>query len=475
MRCISAPTAREGGSGWRSQRGLSGGCRVGRDRARAAPRGRPRVQRRVPALSRQPPADDAAWRCIGSAPIGRAAGAVLRKLPRHEPSRADAAAGRADRARRTGPSALGDRSRETRLPRASFATRSAASASAAAIAAYLPTLISGDRGERDALAFMRLAYGVMRNDPAEVGAALGYWSAMYLSLGRATGAAPVTDDPAEVLAPPAAGGAFRHVESRRDLLWHFMRAVAAKPEFKPVVDWLAHRPGQPLRRVAAASLALYAGTMDFCALHALTGTHWLRLIAPVLPDPERALRQFWQAIASLYPKIGFPDLPSAEMLQAWRTAPLSGLAGDQGRRRRDATTSTISAWPSRPSRNGRSMATRSIGSSRRAGCGSFLERARPSSPTRSSPMDAASTSASRTGRSPRSASRADERGTGRAIDLAGALLLPGFVDGHIHLDKTLLGLPFQPHRPGDTSPSASSARRSCAASSPIRSRSGRSS
>jgi cytosine/creatinine deaminase len=36
------------------------------------------------------------------------------------------------------------------------------------------------------------------------------------------------------------------------------------------------------------------------------------------------------------------------------------------------------------------------------------------------------------------------------IDLAGALLVPGFVDGHIHLDKTLLGLPFQPHRRGDS-------------------------
>jgi cytosine deaminase len=37
-----------------------------------------------------------------------------------------------------------------------------------------------------------------------------------------------------------------------------------------------------------------------------------------------------------------------------------------------------------------------------------------------------------------------------AIDLGGALLIPGFVDGHLHLDKTLLGLPFQPHRPGAT-------------------------
>ena len=36
------------------------------------------------------------------------------------------------------------------------------------------------------------------------------------------------------------------------------------------------------------------------------------------------------------------------------------------------------------------------------------------------------------------------------IELGGALLVPGFVDGHIHLDKTLLGLSFQPHRPGNT-------------------------
>jgi cytosine/adenosine deaminase-related metal-dependent hydrolase len=34
------------------------------------------------------------------------------------------------------------------------------------------------------------------------------------------------------------------------------------------------------------------------------------------------------------------------------------------------------------------------------------------------------------------------------IDLAGRLAVPGFVDGHIHLDKTMLGMPFQPHRPG---------------------------
>lgn len=36
------------------------------------------------------------------------------------------------------------------------------------------------------------------------------------------------------------------------------------------------------------------------------------------------------------------------------------------------------------------------------------------------------------------------------IDATGRLAVPSFVEGHIHLDKTLLGLPFIPHLPGDT-------------------------
>jgi cytosine/adenosine deaminase-related metal-dependent hydrolase len=38
----------------------------------------------------------------------------------------------------------------------------------------------------------------------------------------------------------------------------------------------------------------------------------------------------------------------------------------------------------------------------------------------------------------------------RIIDLAGRLVVPGFVDGHIHLDKTLLGAPWVPHQAGDS-------------------------
>jgi hypothetical protein len=214
--------------------------------------------------------------------------------------------------------ALGDRARE-RDYRDFFEAEVSRLGARGAISVYLPRLAPGLAASATH-GLMRLAYGVMRDDAQEIAAALGYWSATYLELGLARSAPPVTDDPVDILVRMRPIGAFRHVETELDLLWHFMRAMSAKPEFRPLVDWLAVGPETP-RRMREASLALYAGTMDFCALHALTGCHWLRLLQPVAPDSGLMLRYFWQAIASLYPKLGFPDLLSAEMLESWRRQP----------------------------------------------------------------------------------------------------------------------------------------------------------
>lgn len=46
----------------------------------------------------------------------------------------------------------------------------------------------------------------------------------------------------------------------------------------------------------------------------------------------------------------------------------------------------------------------------------------------------------------------DDPTNGDGEDLGGKLVLPGLVDGHIHLDKTFLGLPWRPHRAGPTVP-----------------------
>jgi hypothetical protein len=214
---------------------------------------------------------------------------------------------------------LGQREREGDY-RAFFAAEVARLGATPAAVHYLPRLFPGFAASA-MHAFMRMAYATMTDSDEETGVALGYWAATYLSLGASCGEAASTEDPVDVLAYMYGPPTFRHVEIERDLLWHFIRAVAQKPEFAPVVDMLAIGPGTH-DRIARISLALHAATEDFASLHAVTGTHWLRLMAPRTPDAATPLRYFWQTIASLVPKIGFPKLPSAEQLDAWRAMPL---------------------------------------------------------------------------------------------------------------------------------------------------------
>ena len=210
---------------------------------------------------------------------------------------------------------LGQREREGDY-RVFFAGEVARLGATPAALHYLPQLMPGIAASATH-AFMRMAYATMTDSDEETGVALAYWAATYLSLGASRGIKPSTDDPAGVLAFLYGPDAFRHIEPERDLLWHFMRAVAEKPEFAPVIELLAVGPETHVR-IARCSLSLYAATLDFCALHAVTGTHWLRLITPRTPDKATPLRYFWQAIASLVPKIGFPVLPSADEFEAWR-------------------------------------------------------------------------------------------------------------------------------------------------------------
>ena len=214
--------------------------------------------------------------------------------------------------------ALGQRARETDH-RAFFSGETRRLGISGATRRYLPRLIPGVAGS--ALhPLMRLAYATLKDDAEEGGAALGYWAACYMPLPPVGKSAPDTDDPGEVLTRVSDIEGVRDYEPETDLLWHNIRAVAALPGFAPLVDRLAFGRDTP-RRLAATALALFAATQDFAALHALTGLHWIRLVAPNLDDAELLYRIFWQAIASLVPKIGFPTLPSAEALDALRARP----------------------------------------------------------------------------------------------------------------------------------------------------------
>ena len=119
---------------------------------------------------------------------------------------------------------LGQREREADY-RTFFAAEVARLGATPAALHYLPDLIPGIAASATH-AFMRMAYATMTDSDEETSVALAYWAATYLSLGASRGGAPSTDDPAKVLAFMRGPTAFRRVEPERDLLWHFMRAVA---------------------------------------------------------------------------------------------------------------------------------------------------------------------------------------------------------------------------------------------------------
>jgi Questin oxidase-like len=216
---------------------------------------------------------------------------------------------------------LGRRAREADL-RQFFVQRVARDGGRATIRAVLPVLAPGI-GASAFHPLMRLAYGVMENDEEEIGIALGFWAATYLPLREPGTSNGLTLDPAEFLLRAAALPGLCDAVPESDLVWHNMRAVAAMPSFVEVVDWLIV-DSETLDRMAATSLALFAGTMSFEALHAVTGCHWLRLLQPVAPDMAPLLRHFWTAIAALMPKMGFPTPPSVEQLAIWRRYPCPG-------------------------------------------------------------------------------------------------------------------------------------------------------
>lgn len=187
-----------------------------------------------------------------------------------------------------------------------------------ALRSYLPRLAPGV-GASALHALMRTAYGLIRRDDDEIAISLAYWAATYLALPPSLGAAPITDDPEEVL-QRVAGIEALHALPIEELLWQNMRASGRLPEFAPVVDWLAITPETPTK-LAAASIALFAATMDFCALHAVTGMHWMRLVLPYCAVPELLLKHFWQCVAGLMGEMRFPTLPDTETLDQWRRLP----------------------------------------------------------------------------------------------------------------------------------------------------------
>lgn len=211
---------------------------------------------------------------------------------------------------------LGERAREPDL-RIFFAGEVARLGMDDALRLYLPELAPGVAASAFH-ALMRTAYGVLRQSPSDIAIALAYWAATFLALPPATGADPVTDDPAEILARVTLIAPM-HDLTLHDLLWQNMRDACALPEFEPVVDWLEIGP-DTMEKMAGVAIRLFAATQHFAALHVVTGLHWIRLLEPFCDRQtyDMLLRVFWQAIASLMRELDFPTLPPEEDISRWR-------------------------------------------------------------------------------------------------------------------------------------------------------------
>lgn len=215
---------------------------------------------------------------------------------------------------------LGDRGREGDL-RQFFGTIVGRIGGSAAVRHYLPVLTPGVAASATH-GLMRLAYALLRADDTEVAASLGYWAATYLAYeGIPADRARTVTDPLAHLVAMRDEPSLHGVEAPTHLLWKWIEAMGKLPAFQDRLGRMVAGPDF-LDRIRPAALSLYAGTMSFEALHAVTGCHWLRLVSPHVDEPQQLAMHFWEVVLALYTKIEMPLPPTAEVMDAWRHLPL---------------------------------------------------------------------------------------------------------------------------------------------------------
>jgi hypothetical protein len=181
---------------------------------------------------------------------------------------------------------------------------------------YLPRLLPG-LGAAAFHPLIRTGYGVRFGDDQEVADGLAYWATAYLPLGE-LGAAGAEPAPSVLLSQLRAARTGKSDDAEAGLILERMRNASHVPQFAPTVAALQPRE-DTLRRLASVALELYTVTGgNFIALHAVTGTHALRMLWPHLPQKELAARYLWQALVAAYLTVGTPALSSAAPSSAGR-------------------------------------------------------------------------------------------------------------------------------------------------------------
>jgi len=200
------------------------------------------------------------------------------------------------------------------------------------VRAHLPRFVPGI-GSAAFHCVIRLAYAVEAQHPGQVAAALANFEEFDEPLTTAPPPETAGDqgrDPLTLLAALREDPALAGQHFGGGSISGAMARVAALPEFA-VSAGLA-LADDSLGRIAAAARALDACTGDFTALHAVTGTHAVRVVLPYLDDAPRALalRFLFQAIAAAYVTIATPPITPVDTAGApgWDDIVVAALASD---------------------------------------------------------------------------------------------------------------------------------------------------
>ncbi|MCA0244744.1 MAG: questin oxidase family protein [Proteobacteria bacterium] len=157
------------------------------------------------------------------------------------------------------------------------------------LAQALPQLLPGCA----AAAFhglIRTAYAVQVGHLAELADGLAHWASFHLPLGPLPDAASDQPDPLPLLRRLRAG------DSEAPLIAGRIADAARGGDVNRAIAPLAIDAATPERLARAAAFA-YAESGNFTALHLVTASHAMRVLARFSDEPEAAWRWFWQAWA----------------------------------------------------------------------------------------------------------------------------------------------------------------------------------
>jgi len=170
---------------------------------------------------------------------------------------------------------------------------------------------------------IRTAAALRAGHAGELAAGLAYWAARHQRLGALPVADGAVADPLPLLQR------LRAVPSDQPLIALRMASAAADGALRRAIGRLTIGP-QTLPRLARLAAQAYAGSGNFTALHMVTASHAVRLLASQLDGEEAvhaALRWFWQAWVTALVSACLKPLPPAPLL-AWPEIVRRALAQD---------------------------------------------------------------------------------------------------------------------------------------------------